>query len=351
VFVFDRLPTVNDNILLVDDDTDSIQVMARLLSKSGQLRFATCGEDAIRLALEHVPDLILLDAEMPGMSGYQVFETLKALPALQDVPVIFVTQHVEAAFEVSAFDMGAVDFIAKPVHPAQLRARVRTQLRIKALTDELRRTANTDGLTGVANRRQADEALEREWLRARRSSHALAVLMVDLDHFTAYNERYGHPAGDACLRKVARTLVDACLRPGDLVARYGGEEFMLLMPETPRRGAEQVAHRILGAIESLAIPHEASRMARHVTASVGVGCYDSESECWTQGSPDSRFMDPATPPSRGVDLIRAAEKALGAAKHAGRAQARLLDMADVDGPRLARDLMLSLRDARRDELL
>jgi len=339
---------VNDNILLVDDDAQAIQVMARLLAKTGQLRFATSGHDAIRLALETVPDLVLLDADMPGMSGYQVFEAMKALPALQDVPVIFVSSHSEAAFEVSAFDMGAVDFIAKPVNPALVQARVRTQLRIKRMADELRRTANTDGLTGIANRRQADDSLGREWLRARRSGHALAALMIDLDHFQMYNDRYGHSAGDACLRKVAQTLVGACLRPGDLVARWGGEEFVLLMPETPRRGAEQVAHRILGAIESLAIAHEVSPIASHVTVSVGVGCYDSQSACWTAGSPDSRFVD-FRPPTRAIDLIRAAEKALGVAKGAGRAQARLLDVADADTAQAAHDIMLPQLDVRSVE--
>jgi PleD family two-component response regulator len=116
------------------------------------------------------PDLILLDAEMPGMSGFELLKTLKAESSLTDVPVIFITSHTEAGFEVSALDMGAADFIAKPLKSSRVLARVKTQLRVKQMADELRRTATTDALTGVANRRQLDKALECEWSRTRRCS-------------------------------------------------------------------------------------------------------------------------------------------------------------------------------------
>src|SRR5664280_2921064 len=171
----------------------------------------------------------------------------KAEPALADVPVIFVTSHSEAAFEVAGFEMGAADFIAKPVSAPLVLARVKTQLRVKRMGDELRRIATTDGLTGVANRRRFDESLEREWRRARRSGDPLALLMIDIDHFKLFNDRYGHPAGDACLRSVAQALVGASLRPADLVARYGGEEFVVLLPKTPRAGAEHLARGVFGS--------------------------------------------------------------------------------------------------------
>ena len=329
---------MTDNILLVDDDPGTIQLLGHILSGTGTVRFATSGEDALRLARELVPDLMLLDAEMPGMSGFQVMAALKAEAALADVPVIFVTSHCEAAFEVTGFEMGAVDFIAKPVSAPLVLARVKTQLRIKRMGDELRRFAITDGLTGVGNRRRFDDALEPEWRRARRCGEALALLMIDVDHFKRFNDRYGHPAGDACLRSVAQALVGACLRPTDLVARYGGEEFVVLLPQTSRGGAECVAHGVLDAVEALGIVHEASSTARLVTVSVGVACYDDDSACWGPPSADSGFSDELRARCSPGALVQAADTALYSAKNAGRARARLLDIADIEAPGLARDI-------------
>jgi PleD family two-component response regulator len=226
-----------DRILLVDDDAGAIAMMGRALASLGELRFATSGADALRLARESAPDLILLDAEMPGMSGFQTCELLKAEPALADIPVIFVTSHSEPEFEVSGLDIGAADFIAKPINPPLLLARARTQLRVKHMADELRRLSTTDALTGIANRRRFDEVFMREWQRARREGESIALMMIDVDHFKRYNDHYGHPAGDACLKAVARAVAECAHRPADLAARYGGEEFALLLPHTPTAAA------------------------------------------------------------------------------------------------------------------
>jgi diguanylate cyclase (GGDEF)-like protein len=327
-----------DDILLVDDDAGSIQLMARILSDVGSLRFATNGTDALRLARERTPDLILLDTEMPGLSGFETCHALKADPALADVPVIFVTSHSEPAFEVSGFELGAADFIAKPVSAPLLLARVKTQLRVKHMADELRRIATIDTMTGVPNRRRFDESLEREWRRGRRSSDPLALLMIDVDHFKLFNDRYGHPAGDTCLRLVAQAVLATSSRPADLVARYGGEEFAVLLPQTQRGGAEHVARGVLRAVEALGIVHEGSSTARHVTVSVGVGCYDEDSESWRPPSPEFRFAQGLRARCSAIDLVSAADKALYSAKHAGRAQAKLLDLAHIDSPQLVRDI-------------
>jgi len=340
----------NQDILLVDDDPGSIQVMGRILNGIGQLHFATSGEEALRLARESAPDLMLLDAEMPGMSGFQVLEALKAEPKLADVPVIFVTCHSDAAFEVAGFEMGAADFIAKPISPPLVLARVKAQLRAKRMDDELRAIATIDVLTGVANRRSFDESLDREWRRTRLSGEPLSLLMIDVDHLKAFNERYGRPAGDACLRSLAQALSGACRRPADRVARYGEEEFAALLPQTPRSGAERVARGVLDAVEALGIAHEASPTAQHVTVSVGIACYDDDSGCWIPPSANPRpEFDPPlryTP----IDLVYAASKALHAAKYAGRAQAQLLDITDVDTPHLARDVALSFHEQTSAEL-
>jgi diguanylate cyclase (GGDEF)-like protein len=329
---------MNDQILLVDDDPATVQLLAQILSDVGNLRFAVSGEDAMRLARESVPDLILLDAEMPGMNGFMVCEALKADPLLADVPVIFVTSHGEPEFELSGFELGAADFITKPVSPPLVLARVRTQLRVKHLADDLRSIAATDVLTGIANRRHFDASLEREWRGARRSGDALALLMVDVDHFKAFNDRYGHPAGDACLRSVAQAMAYASLRPTDLVARYGGEEFVVLLPRTSRSGAEHVARGILDAVEGLGIPHEASVTAPSVTVSIGVASYDEQSACWEPPSPDSRFTDDSRARCGSFNLVQAADQAMYAAKRSGRGRACALDIADVGAPASARSI-------------
>jgi diguanylate cyclase (GGDEF)-like protein len=336
---------VSGNILLVDDDPGAIQLLGRILADIGPLRFATSGEAALRLARASAPDLILLDAEMPGMSGFQVCAALKAEPTLADVPVIFISSHTDSTFEVAGFKAGAADFIGKPVSPPLVLARIRTQLCVKRMADELRRISATDFLTGVANRRAFEAMLDREWLRGLRASNPVALLLIDVDHFKLYNDSKGHPAGDVCLRRVAQALVGVSQRPADLVARYGGEEFVLLLPQTPRLGAEHVAHRILDAMTALDIPHATSPTAGHVTVSIGIACYDDASACWVHPSADSRSGGDERRHRSTADLVQAADKALYSAKHAGRARARLLDIADVDSPHLARDLACSSGEA------
>jgi diguanylate cyclase (GGDEF)-like protein len=310
-------PEAGTNILLVDDDPGAIQLMGRILADVGNLRFATNGRDALRLARDSAPDLILLDAEMPGMSGFELLKMLKAESALTDVPVIFITSHSEAGFEVSALDMGAADFITKPLRTSRVLARVRTQLRAKHMADELRRTATTDGLTGVANRRQFDLALESEWSRARRCSEPFSLLMVDVDHFKLYNDLYGHPQGDSCLCHVTHALLSVCKRPADLVARYGGEEFVILLPQTPRQGAQHIAQLVLDAVAANGIFHEKTQSTHFVTVSVGIGCFDDASAPWAAESSGLCAGD----------LVDAADSALYSAKQAGRARVKLQDIA------------------------
>lgn len=333
---------MTDNILIVDDDPGVIQLMGRILADSGNLRFATNGEDALKLAQELIPDLVLLDAEMRGMSGFRVLDALKARPEMADVPVIFVTAHCETEFEVSALEAGAADFIAKPISPPLMLARVTTQLRVKRMTDQLRLAASTDSLTGVANRRKFDEMLEHEWLRARRGGDPIAVLLIDIDHFKLYNDRYGHPRGDSSLRQVAQALSGAARRTGDLVARCGGEEFALLLPRTPRAGAEHVANRILAAVDALSLIHAGSPTARHLTVSIGIACYDEVSPCWVDIRADGRIGAPGHFPCIATDLVLTADKALYSAKHAGRGQARLWDIVPIERIALPDESELSL---------
>ena len=214
------------------------------------------------------------------------------------------------------------------------------------MADELRRIATVDELTGVANRRRFDELLDREWRLARRYGDPLSLLMIDVDHFKLFNDHYGHPTGDACLRNVAQALFGATARPADLVARYGGEEFTVLLPRTARDGAERVALSALEAVEALDIPHVASPSAPRVSISVGVACHDEASASWKPPSMDSRIGAEGGARSAPIDLVRAADKAMYCAKNAGRARAWLLDVADVESPRMARAVALQLSKTR-----
>lgn len=325
---------MESKILLIDDNPGMIQVMGRILSGLGELRFATSAEAALQQVRDTPPDLMLLDAEMPGMNGFQLCMAMRADPRLHDIPVIFVTSHSGPEFELLAFDSGAVDFVAKPISEPLLLARVKAQLRVKRLANELRRMATIDALTELANRRCFDESFSREWKRLLRSGDPISLLLIDVDHFKLFNDRYGHPAGDVCLRSVAQALRSASRRPADVAARYGGEEFALLLPQTARLGAEHLACRVLDAIEHLTIPHETSPTCSHVTVSIGIACYDRDSACWIEPSADSRFGNDLQ--CTAANLTRSADLALYAAKRRGRAQAWMLDISDVDAPALAR---------------
>jgi diguanylate cyclase (GGDEF)-like protein len=291
----------NGRILVVDDAMENIQILHHALRDEHEVLFALDGEKALQIALEQQPDLILLDAVMPGMDGYAVCAALRGSPRLQDIPVIFVTALSQPEDETRALEAGAVDFISKPFNVAVVRARVRSQLTIKRQADAMRELSMTDGLTGVANRRSFNDTVDVEWRRCARAGLPLSVIMIDIDHFKLYNDHYGHQAGDACLQQVSAAMKRCATRPQDLLARYGGEEFILLLPQEGLDGTEVVAQRILDEVRKLAIPHAASPTAAHVTLSMGLANVSAPAD----GSDASA-------------LIRAADANLYRAKQTGR---------------------------------
>ena len=256
-------------ILIVDDLPGNLRLIARILGDGYDTLFATRGLDALALAAEKIPDLILLDVMMPDMDGYRICMALKQQPETKEIPVVFLTAMLDDASEAHGFALGGVDYITKPLSPAIVQARVRVQLELKRCRDDLERLTVTDELTGIANRRRGCAVLEQECLRARRNAAPLSLLMIDVDHFKAFNDSYGHPAGDECLRHVARRLAATARRPADLVARYGGEEFMAILPETDLAGAVAVAENMRQAIAAEPIVHAGSPSARHITLSLG----------------------------------------------------------------------------------
>jgi diguanylate cyclase (GGDEF)-like protein len=297
------LPNRRRRLLIVDDHPINIQALYQAFAADHQVFMATSGPQALALCLSKQPDLVLLDVMMPGMDGFEVCRRLKADPATADIPVIFVTAHSDEAAETLGLDVGAVDFISKPINPNIVRARVRTHVTLKAQSDLLRHWVYIDGLTGVHNRRYFDERLATEWGRAVRCGTTLSVILIDVDFFKPYNDHYGHHAGDDCLRQVASTLKAGLKRPGDLMTRYGGEEFACLLPETPLSGALDLAHQLGQQVFDQQIAHASSSVAPVVTVSLGV-CSKRENTVATVAA-----------------LIREADAQLYIAKSRGRHQA------------------------------
>lgn len=264
------LTHVRPKLLIVDDQPTNIRVLHELFREYCHVFMATNGEQAINLCQTQLPDLILLDVVMEGVDGHEVCRRLKADPLTRAIPIIFITAQQQDSDEVLGLELGAVDFISKPINAVIVRARVRTHLTLKLQSDLLRTLAMMDGLTGVANRRKFDEHLISDWRQCFREQKPLSLIMVDVDFFKRFNDRYGHQAGDACLRAVAQALAEAVRRPYDLVARYGGEEFACILPNTDLPGAIEIAEKMQARIRGLGIEHAASDVDRVVTISLGV---------------------------------------------------------------------------------
>jgi diguanylate cyclase (GGDEF)-like protein len=270
-------PPSRPKLLVVDDQPINIQILHQVFSASCQVFMATSGEQALQVCHDKQPDLILLDVVMPGMDGYAVCRQLKADEATAHIPVIFVTAHNDPEQETLGLDVGAVDFIAKPVNPKVVMARVKTQLTLKFQADLLRQLVYLDGLTGAYNRRYFDQQLSHEWARSVRSGTPLSMILLDVDFFKRYNDFYGHQAGDDCLRQVAATLKSHLRRPADLAARYGGEEFACILPETSFDDALELANQLGQQVQSLHIAHARSDAAAVVSVSLGVAAREGDS--------------------------------------------------------------------------
>ena len=258
-------------ILLVDDTTTNLHLLGALLQPEYRLKVATSGAAALELLAnaENRPDLILLDVMMTAMDGYTLCRLLKEQPQTREIPIIFITAKSSTPDEEYGLRLGAVDYIGKPFHPAIVLARVRNHILLKQRTDLLEQLALLDGLTHIANRRRFDQRLAEEWRRCQREGHPLSLLMIDVDHFKAFNDYFGHADGDRALEQVAAVMAAEMERAGDLLARYGGEEFVALLPGVEPEGAKVVAERLRSAVAALAIPH-ADSIGGVLTLSVGV---------------------------------------------------------------------------------
>lgn len=261
---------VKAKILIVDDQPTNIRVLHEILKNNYEVFMAADGFQAIKKANEIQPDLVLLDIEMPGIDGYEVCRRLKSDANTSEIPIIFVTSHFNEASEVMGFELGAVDFIHKPINPIITNVRISNQILLSKQKKMLRTLALVDGLTGIANRRQFNENLIKNWAQCARNENQISLIMIDVDFFKLYNDSLGHQAGDECLKLVAKEIQNSLNRPFDLAARYGGEEFACILPDTDPEGAKFIADNILHSIQALSLPHLSSLIDKIVTVSIGV---------------------------------------------------------------------------------
>lgn len=303
-------------ILIVDDSPTIRSGLRTLLDKMGH-SVIEAGDGAMALAAykSDRPELVLIDAVMPVMDGYEAARRMRESGGPDDwVPIIFLSSKEADQDLDRAIEAGGDDYLVKPVSFVVLNAKIRALHRIETMRSrllevsrdlasanrELQRLSRQDGLTGIANRRYFDSYLSTELRRAARDRRPLSLILSDVDYFKAFNDFYGHQAGDGCLRQVAAALSSAGRRPADLAARYGGEEFALVLPGTVQDGAVDVARTVNAVVASLAISHARSEVSRKVTLSQGVVSVTPEKDT----SPE--------------ELIQWADQALYQAKQQGR---------------------------------
>lgn len=256
-------------ILIVEDDDTSARIISEAISGFYHIDIVNSGDAAIEFCKTTLPDLILMDIEMPSMDGLTACKVLKQQGSTRFVPVVIITAHTELTYEDLSWEAGCADFIAKPFSPVALRHRINHHLEVKLLTDKFKRLASIDGLTGLQNRHAFNQYLAEQIRLSVRMNRPIGLLMIDIDLFKEFNDTYGHLGGDDCLQRIAIAMSESLVRPTDYIARYGGEEFVVLLPDTCIEGATIVANRLLMAVQDLAIPHQSSP-EEIITISIGV---------------------------------------------------------------------------------
>ena len=288
------LEDVPSRVLVIDDDLVSARSTEAVLRAAGFLTASCCDPaDAYEAILRESPDLIILDVLLGEVDGFDVCRRIRANPALQLVPIIFVTRRGDVEQRVRGLQVGGNDYVAKPFDPPELVARVRSHLfRLSVL----REMAIRDGLTRCYNHKYFKMRLDQELVRARRYSSPLSLGLLDIDHFKRVNDTHGHPGGDSVLAHLASLLI-ASVRSSDIVARYGGEEFAFVLVEATAQEAAVVAERMRARVEAQQFELPGGARLR-ATASIGIA--------------EAQGQEPA------AVLVQRADAALYQAKAAGR---------------------------------
>ena len=239
-------------ILIVDDEMPIRHLMSLLLKGFGTIEMAESGKEALEKVNTLNPDLIILDVQMPEMNGYEVCQIVKGNDKTSSIPIVFLTANSSNEDEEYGLEIGATDFIRKPISPRIVSARVSNILNLQQATRKLELVASTDPLTGAFNRRHLDLVGINELSRSKRYNSTFTILMLDIDHFKAVNDTYGHDIGDEALIE-AVAVIKKNIRGEDLLFRLGGEEFAVMLPETAKLAAFDTAERIRIAISNIVI--------------------------------------------------------------------------------------------------
>jgi diguanylate cyclase (GGDEF)-like protein len=283
-----RFDLLKPLILIADDDRlVRTRLRAWLEADGYKVIEASDGATCLSAYERFHPDLVLLDLVLPDQSGLDCCAQIYGMSGGNYTPIVIVTGCEDETSIEHAFALGVVDYVTKPIPWPVFRHRLRRLLeesrknrRLETENQQLARLASLDGLTRIPNRRRFDEHLDAMWRQMVRQEDWISIVIGDVDFFKAFNDTYGHLAGDDCLQKIAETLRQCCYRPLDLVARYGGEEFSLILPQTNLTGALNLAARLSEAIAALNIPHSGSSVDSSVTMSFGVAAARPDANMW-----------------------------------------------------------------------
>lgn len=288
------------SVLICESSSVQLRILSEAVRQAGySVQTAQCAEEALKILRLMPVDIFVTGIEVGTMSGLEACWSLKSNCETESVYTIVVTASGEDRRLEESLDAGADDFIRKPVNMTELRARLRAASRLVRMQNQFRRLAETDALTGAANRRAFMQYLDIQTQNAGRDEIPLSVIMVDLDHFKLINDTHGHGAGDRVLVETVRAI-QGCLRDGDMLGRLGGEEFCVILPGAGLHSAALAGERIRAAVEAMTIATEAGDPVP-VTASLGVASL-ANSDLIV--SPDA--------------LLQAADAALYHAKDSGR---------------------------------
>ena len=277
----DGLPT----ILLVEDNRKDLNLFKLYLENQPYgLRMAQNGEEALIECQKGKVDLVVLDLILPGIDGFDVCRRLKENDKTRDIQILMVSFQSDLESKLKGIELGADEFLIKPIIPEELVVRVTSLMKKKQYLDQLvlryetaLNAAITDNLTGLYNHSYLKHFMAHELIRCYRQKEPMAFIMIDIDDFKQYNDTYGHPAGDALLRRFGR-LIKTTIREIDLAARYGGEEFAVVLPYTESEEARRVAERIRDTIRNGSFSKGTPRLCEKRTASLGVACYPKDGD-------------------------------------------------------------------------
>lgn len=292
----------NYHVLVVEDDVTAQQIVTDKLESDYLVTVVDGKAKALEELKSQKYHIVLLDIVLPDGSGLDICREIKANhDKYGEINVIFITGKDKPSDEILGIKLGASDYISKPINVSVLKARVDLQAQLIRKTELLANLARIDGLTEIPNRRAFNDHLEKSWNHARRISAPLSLAIIDIDYFKQYNDIYGHPAGDECLKSLAHCLKSNVKRGADHVARYGGEEFVVMLFDCDLQEATKIMEELLENFTALSIPHAASEVADFMTFSGGLCTVFPEQE-------DSS------------SLVRAADVLLYQAKEQGRAR-------------------------------